>query len=83
MDCGTIGGTGHQTIEHIEFADQMTLAHPTDGGIAAHLADILDAERDQSHPSATARRCRSRFRAGMSTTNDENVVHCAPLAHDD
>ena len=61
MDGGAIGGARHQAVEHVEFADQMSLADAADRRIAAHLADILGAEGDQPDARAATRRGRGRF----------------------
>ena len=56
----------------------MALADPADRRVARHLANVLRAEARQAHARATTRRGRSRFAAGMTATNDQNVVHrCA------
>jgi hypothetical protein len=40
MDSGGICSLGHDPVEDIQFADQMSLADATDGRVAGHLAEI-------------------------------------------
>ena len=78
MDCGTVSRSSHQAIEHIQFTYKMTLAHATDRWVAAHLSDIVGAERNQSDACAATGRDSSRFRPGVSSTDNQNVKHAAP-----
>ena len=75
MDCGAVGGAGHQPVEHVELAHQMALADPADRRVARHLADILGAEADQADASAAARRRSRGLAAGMTAANDQDVKH--------
>src|SRR5947207_1145043 len=80
MDGSTIRSAGHQPVEHIQLAHEMALADATDGRVAAHLADILDAETDQANAGAATCRRRRRLAARMPSTDNQNVVHLRALA---
>ena len=79
MDCGPIGGPGHDAAHRVDFADQMALAHPADRRIARHLAKIVRAKGQQRHARAAARRGTSRLASGMTATNDQYVEHRPPI----
>ena len=34
VDCGAVGGAGHQPVEHVQLAHQMALANPADRRVA-------------------------------------------------
>ncbi len=74
LDAGGIGGARHDAAQGIDLADQMALADATDGGIAAHRTDGLDALREQQRACATARRSQRRFHAGMPAAHHDHVV---------
>jgi hypothetical protein len=74
-----VGGQGHQTVENVQLANEVALAHSTDGWVAGHLSDVVLPERDD--PDACATPCCS---CGCLTscvpgTNYKNVVHHWPL----
>ncbi len=53
LDAGGIGGARHDAAQGIDLANQVALADATDGGIAAHRTDSLDALREQQRARAT------------------------------
>jgi len=87
VDRGSVGCACHQSVKHVELANEMTLSDAPDRRVARHLPDILGAEGDQPHPSSAARRGGRGFAAGVSASDDQHVVHdqrlypnLAPLA---
>jgi len=74
LNAGCIGGTGHQTAEGVDLADQLTLADTPDGGIAAHLGNGIAAEGHQqgagTHPAGSP----GGLGSGMSAPNNNNII---------
>jgi len=74
LNPGGVGGARHQPVEGVDFAHQMALAEPADRGVARHRADRFALLRHQRRACAEARRRRGRFAAGVTATNDDDVV---------
>jgi hypothetical protein len=68
-------GTRHQSVEHVELADQVALPHPADRRIARHLSGVFGAERQQADARPSPRCGASRFTAGMAGPDNQNVLH--------
>ena len=73
MDRGRIGRARDQTVEGIDFANEMALAQSTDRRIAAHRADGGKIEAHQCNTRTHARRDRSRLHTGMAAANNDDV----------
>ena len=73
LDAARIGDAAHQPVQRIDFAHQMALAEPADRGIAGHLADSVEAVRDQRRLRAHARGCGRGLAAGMAAADDDDV----------
>ena len=83
LDAAPIDRPTHDPIERIDLTHQVAAAEATNGGIARHRPDGLDFLREQQRPRAHPGAGGRRFRAGMATTDDNNVepFHaslCAP-----
>jgi hypothetical protein len=76
----SIRGTGHQSVEYIEFTDQMPLADAADRRIARHLAGILGAKRKQADAGAAARRRSRSLAPGVTGADYQDIVHRGALA---
>ena len=74
LDARPIRGQRHRTAQGVDFAYQVGLADASDRRIARHLADGLDALRQQQGPCPDPRRGKRRFGAGMAAANDDHVV---------
>src|SRR5690606_29432788 len=75
LDAGLIGDAAHQSIQRIDFADQVPLAQATDSGIAAHDADRIEAMRHQRGRNTQTRGSRRGFAAGMAPSNyDDSII---------
>ena len=73
LDAAGIADPAHQTIESVDFTDQMAFAETADSGIAGHRADGGETVRHQSrrrtHPGSRSRG----LTAGMAAANDDDV----------
>jgi hypothetical protein len=78
LDARLVGDPAHETIERIDLADEVTLAEPTDGRIAAHLTDGRALVGDQCRGDAEARRGGRGFRPGMAAADNDDIE----VAHD-
>jgi hypothetical protein len=80
MDRSPICGPRHQPVEHVEFADEMTLSHAADRRVARHLPGVLRPKREQAHARAPARSSSSSLAPGMAGADHQYVVHDQLLA---
>jgi hypothetical protein len=79
MDGRPIGGSRHEPVKHVEFADQVPLADPADGRIARHLARIFRPEGEQPNTRAAPGRGSRGFTSGMAGADHQNVVHAPAI----
>lgn len=63
-----------QSIQGIDFSDQMALADSSDGGVAAELTDRIESLRHQGGLGAGSGSRRSSVATGMSSSNDNHIV---------
>ena len=74
LDSGRIDREAHLAAERVDLADEMALADAADRGIAGHLADMIEVEREhqraRAHPSGSERG----FDTGMAGANHDDVV---------
>jgi hypothetical protein len=75
-----IGSPGHQAIEDIELANEMSLAHPANRRVARHLPGILGAEGQQPNARAAAARRGRSFASGMAGADHQDIEHAAGLS---
>ncbi len=73
LDPRLVGGLGHRPAERIDLLDQMPFADAADRRVAAHLAEGLEAMRQQQRGTAHARGGQRRFGAGMAAADDDDV----------
>jgi hypothetical protein len=69
-----VGRARHDPAKCVHFAHDRTLRDAADGRIARHLADLLECAGDESDGCARSRRRHGGFRAGMTRTNDDDIV---------
>ena len=81
LDTARVSDPAHQSIQRIDFPNQVTFAKSTDRRIAGHGADGREMMRDQRGAGAHARRSRGRLAARMAAANDDDVVGCQVIAH--
>ena len=77
LNAGGICNAAHQTIQRVDFTDQMAFAKPADGWVARHGADAGKALGDERGARAHASGSRCSFAAGMPTTDDNDVKRFA------
>ena len=74
LDAGFVDRDTHLAAQRVDFAHQMALADTADGGIAGHLADVVEIEREhqsaRTHPGS-GKRC---FDAGVAGADHDHVV---------
>ena len=74
LDADRVGDFAHDAAEGVDFADEVSLGDAADGGIAGHLRDEIDVEREERGLQAHARRGHRGFAAGMTGADHNNVV---------
>ena len=74
LDAGLVGRERHGTAERIDLLDQMPLADPADGGIAAHLPERLDVVGDQERAPPHAGGRERGLGAGMAAADHDHVM---------
>jgi hypothetical protein len=81
LDPGFVGDTAHESVERIDFSDDVTFAEASDRGIARHRADRRERMGQQGGlgPSPSGRR--GGFTAGMAAAHDDDIEtrHPDPL----
>ena len=74
LDSRRIDRLPHQTVEGVDFADEVASAKASNCRVAGHDADGFALLSQKARPSAKAcTRC-SRLDSGMTAANDDNVV---------
>src|SRR5271170_1271496 len=66
LDADGVGDLAHDSAERVDFADEMALGDAADGGVAGHLRDEVEVEREERRAQAHARRSDGGFAAGVS-----------------
>src|SRR6185437_8237632 len=64
----------HDAAESVDFANKMAFGDASDGGVAGHLGDEIEVEREQRGAQAHAGRSHGGFAAGVSSPHDDYVV---------
>ena len=73
MDPAVVRGHRHRPAERVDLLDEVPLADPADGRVAAHLPQRFDALGEQQRLRAGPRRGQRRLGAGMAATDDDHV----------
>jgi hypothetical protein len=73
LDAAGIRHAAHQSIERVNLTDQMSLAKPTDGGIAGHRSDGRKPVSDERGCGAKASRCGPGLAACMATADHDDI----------
>jgi len=73
LNAGSIRNAPHQTVQRINLANQMPLPQTTDGRVARHHADRIEAMGDKSSMSTHACRRGCSFTASMTAANHNSV----------
>ena len=74
LDGGLIGDSGHFSAERIDFLDQLTLGHSTDGRAARHGGNLIEIDRQKKHRTTHPCCRQSRFTSGMSGSDHDDVI---------
>ena len=64
----------HRAAEGIDLADDLTLGHPADRRVAAHLADGIAVDRQQRGAQAHPGRCQGGLEPGVTRTDDDHII---------
>jgi hypothetical protein len=81
VDRRLIGGPRHQPVEHVELADEMALANPSDRRITRHLTGIFGLKSEQADARTAAGRGSRSFASGVAGADHQHVKHARALAH--
>ncbi len=73
VDARRVNEPPHDAAQRVQLADHVPLPDPADGGIAAHLADGREVERQQRRRHAHAGRHMGRFYASVAAADDDEV----------
>ncbi len=82
LDADGVGDFAHDAAEGVDFAHEMALGDAANGGVAGHLRDEVEVEREESGAQAHARGGHGGFAASVSGAYDDYVVlfgegHCS------
>ena len=81
LDAGAVGGMRHRAAQGIDLLDQMALADPADGRVAAHRADGLDVVGQQQGARTAACGRQRGLGAGVAAADDDHVVAVEGVSH--
>ena len=81
LDSGRIGGQRHRTAERVDLLDEMPLADPAYGRVAAHLAQGLDVVREQQRLPPHARGRQRGLGARVAAADHDDVESLAEAHH--
>ena len=73
LDPRLIRQAPHGPSQRIDLTHDLALAEPADGGVAAHLAEFVEAEGDEGDGAAEAAGGEGGFEAGVATADDGDV----------
>ena len=71
VDAGAIRGPPHDPPEGVDLPHEMPLADPSDGRVAAHLAEGLDALGEEQGPRPRAHRGKGRLGPRVATPDHD------------
>ena len=74
LDAGAVGDACHGAVEGIDLAHQVALADAADRGVARHLAEGLDALRQQQRVGAAAGCSQGGLDTGVTGADDDDLV---------
>ena len=74
LQIGGVGGKAHHAAESIQFTYQRTFCRSADAGVAGHIADSIQAHGKDGGLCAQRRGGVGRFDAGMTGTNDDDII---------
>src|SRR3546814_5217276 len=74
LNARAVDGPGHDSVEGVDLAHQVTFAEPADRRVARHRADRIDAVRQQQRPGTDPGGCGRSLAAGMAAADDDDVV---------
>ena len=80
VDAAVVRAHRHRPTEGVDFLDEVPLADPADGRVAAHLPESFDALREQQRLRPGPRRGERRLGAGMAAADDDHV-ECPVVEH--
>ena len=80
---GGVGNAPHQPAQRIDLSNQMALTNATNRRVARQHTGVACVECNQRRARAEARRRRSRFAAGVTGTDDDDIerIHGKSLSH--
>ena len=82
VDATVVRAHRHRPAEGVDLLDEVPLADPADGRVAAHLPEGLDALREQQRLRPGPGRGERRLGAGVTAADDDDV-ECPVVEHGD
>ena len=76
LDAHRIGDFAHDAAEGIHFAHEVALGNAANRGIAGHLRDQVEVERDERRAQTHARSGHGGFAAGVTRAHDA-ISYCS------
>jgi hypothetical protein len=73
LNAGSVSHTPHDTVQGVNFPNEMTFAKPADRWIAGHRANRIDAMRHQDRRGTHARSCGCCLAASVPTTDHNDI----------
>jgi hypothetical protein len=73
LDTSFVDYSTGQSVHGVNLADDGAFADTTKARVAGACSKVIDLWGHQGSSSAGSRGCRTRLRAGMSTTDNDNI----------
>ena len=73
---GGVGGKAHQPAQRVHLPHQMPLGGAADGGVAGHVADEVQRQREHGGAGPQHRRRVGGLDAGVARADDDDVIVC-------
>ena len=73
LDAAGVGNLAHDAAERVDLAHQVALGHAADGGVAAHLRDQVEIQREQGRAQAHPRGGGGGLAARVSPAYDQHI----------
>jgi len=75
LDEGAVNVSGHLAAYGVDLPHQMPFGRATDRGVARHKGHIIQVHGEKQGSGTHPGRSKSRLAAGMSCSNNNNIIH--------
>ena len=81
LDAAAVRRLGHFAAQRVELTHQVPLSRAADGGIAGHIANRVEVDREDDGRKAHPRAGKPRFYSCVSRADDGHIVAPGRVIH--